>query len=361
MVVDPRFLRQSAAKARGESSMMGPGSSCGRCGYDVTGLPMAGRCPECGTPFGGDVLSMDPPADSEPSKPRGPRKSASQLRALPVLSATDEDLRLLARAATLMQVGLVGFALAMLAGWVFIVLRSQLWIRMDLGPFYAVLARYGAAAVLALLIWAAGQWLLTVHHAPAAAGTPSPFANMRTQRVRSLALLSRASPWAWLLVLATIGVSMLLGGPSDSDGKLVGYIASALVLLAGASMIPVCLALYDIAEFLRDDFATARFRTGVFAVPILCGGYALSMLTVEFFALLSSGTKGFGGLLLFFLTGIMFVPIFPFFVGVCSLGSSCRWAIRNKHERIEREKRFLERARRAAAKAAGEPVDDQPE
>ena len=26
--------------------------SCGGCGYDITGLPSAGRCPECGRPYG---------------------------------------------------------------------------------------------------------------------------------------------------------------------------------------------------------------------------------------------------------------------------------------------------------------------
>ncbi|MCE2968562.1 MAG: hypothetical protein ACK5Q8_06810 [Phycisphaerales bacterium] len=340
---------------------MAPGSSCDRCGYDVSGLPMAGRCPECGTPFDGDMFSGDSPDESAAAAPGGEqrrRKSAAQLRELPLMAASDEDLRSLSRAAILMQVGLVGFAGVMLAAWIFIVLRSQNWLAMDITPYYRTLARYMSAAGFLLLTWFVGQVLLTARRGVSGVGGVSPFAQMRSYRVRALAHLSVCAPLAWLAVMLAIGVSMWLGGPSDSAGRIASLIGAALVLLAGALMVPLCLVFFDLAEFLRDDFATDRFRTGVFAMPILCALYGASMLVVEGFSQFAGVTRGFSGLLLLFLTAILAIPVIPFFAGVCSLASSCRWAIRNKHERIEREKRFLERARRAAAKAAGEPLPD---
>jgi len=39
-------------------------SNCSQCGYDLTGLPRRGRCPECGAPFD----QAQPAADAQNAK-----------------------------------------------------------------------------------------------------------------------------------------------------------------------------------------------------------------------------------------------------------------------------------------------------
>lgn len=44
---------------------------CGKCGYEMTGLPQRGTCPECGNPYNvmaGSGLSGDARGERKPSK-----------------------------------------------------------------------------------------------------------------------------------------------------------------------------------------------------------------------------------------------------------------------------------------------------
>ena len=272
---------------------------CRRCGYNVRGLRLGGRCPECGTALGVG------------GRPRG----AAAINDAPV-----EHLSSLRTGSLLMLVGgPVGTA-----AFVAAVQAEQLV------SGNAFTRPIGLIATAGFLAWAVGAWLV---HSP----TPSP----QVTKARS--------PWRTtnrLLAFAPAVTCGCLHVQLSFGPRLEWLIAAAFMLLVSlAGFLSFCYYASSLCEWAGDDDTAERFRVSGFVAII--GGLLFGL--------------AFSGTLVFMIVngaGVLSIPaavVTGLLTAYCTWGAirclhalhaNFRWAIINRFESMAAAVRTADRIRR---------------
>ena len=256
---------------------------CVGCGYNLRGLPVGGRCPECGMPIASESRFDEPLAHSP----------------VEVIKA--------------FRLGCWFATVVMFSAAVTIVARSFRAV-----PAEAIAAILGVLAML----WLAATWMVTPSftiRAAAARGFGP------TSRLR---MAARALQFGWLACASCYALVALYSTQLGGWVGLVrlGMIVSAIVGFAGV----VCLGilLERLAEWARDDDAERALNLAVWGVPITT---SILFLNTSMF-LLS---------IVIALIWLMSVLAFPY--GMLSLSRSVSLSVSHAREYQNRERRRYER------------------
>ncbi len=272
---------------------------CRRCGYNIRGLRVGGRCPECGT------------AVRVVGRPRGEAA---------INDAPIEHLHALRTGSLLMLLGgPVGTAAFVVA------IQTE-----QISNGNAFTASIGLVATLGLLAWAVGAWMV---HSPA----PSP----RTGEARSAwQMTNRLLAFAPVVTCGCLYMQLFLGP------RLEWLIAAAIMLVVSlAGFLSFCYYASSLCLWAGDDETAERFRVSGFVAII--GGIL--------FGLAFSGTLVF---IIFNGAGVLSIPaacVTGLLTIYCtwgairclySLHANFRWAITNRFDSMDADVRIADRIRR---------------
>jgi len=272
---------------------------CRRCGYNIRGLRVGGRCPECGT------------AVRVVGRPRGEAA---------INDAPIEHLHALRTGSLLMLLGgPVGTAAFVVA------IQTE-----QVSNGNAFTASIGLVATLGLLAWAVGAWMV---HSPA----PSP----RTAEARSgWQMTNRLLAFAPVVTCVCLYMQLFLGP------RLEWLIAAAIMLLVSlAGFLSFCYYASSLCLWAGDDETAERFRVSGFVAII--GGILFGL--------------GFSGTLVFIIfngAGVLSIPaacVTGLLTIYCTWGvirclyalhANFRWAITNRFDSMDADVRIADRIRR---------------
>jgi hypothetical protein len=272
---------------------------CRRCGYNIRGLRVGGRCPECGT------------AVRVVGRPRGEAA---------INDAPIEHLHALRTGSLLMLLGgPVGTAAFVVA------IQTE-----QVSNGNAFTASIGLVATLGLLAWAVGAWMV---HSPA----PSP----RTTKARSAwPTTNRLLAFAPVVTCGCLYLQLFFGPRPE------WLIAAAIMLVVSlAGFLSFCYYASSLCLWAGDDETAERFRVSGFVAII--GGIL--------FGLAFSGTLVF---IIFNGAGVLSIPaacVTGLLTIYCtwgairclySLHANFRWAITNRFESMDADVRIADRIRR---------------
>lgn len=278
---------------------------CEACGYNLRGLRIGGRCPECGVSIRlGGASARDALSDAPLADVRRLRNGAHlAVACVPLLVAAP-----------------------------FVVL----WL--DAPP--AVIAPV-MAGVTAL--WWLSTWLTT------------PVMDTEGARARGLGPRSTVRRWArWLQLGWPAGwflLAVLISGPMAAAPALtVNALTVAIVVAATAAMIGLALhslLLRAIAEWCCNDFGLRMFELAMWGIGATLVLGLIAVLPPLRISSCAAAVSWTGGLI-------------AFMAGLLSLGRSLRWSHRHAEQRFDRDRRLRDRfATAATAATPREPIDDE--
>lgn len=281
---DPHNLRTAAASV----PRIADDRECAGCGYNLRGLPMRGRCPECGMPIG-DSSGVDEPLSLAPV-----RVILTFIRGCWAASI------------------ILALSVGMLAA-----LRFPDW------P--AGISRWSLVP-LSILWVGAVAWLTPAIALPQAASRGF----SRRSPTRRVA---RWAQWGWAVAAATrlLEHELSMTGTTATLTQ-AGLIIGVLTGLAG--MVALCVLLERLSEWTRDDHAQNLFNWAMWSIPITTGLVFIG-LPLGGNPILSRVSIGLSAL---WLVG---VGIFPY--ALLSLSSSVTLSVVHSYEHRQREERRAER------------------
>lgn len=332
MSIDPKWL---AEKHRGKT--IDKPRACA-CGYNLTGLQAGRNCPECGKviPFISGAIPGAPKFTSFPE---------------PVL-------RRVARATTLMSLGLTALSGGYYAVWFLAAFRIT--------GLFDLPRTVGTTMLLAIVLpgalaWALGAfWLCRRRRdqdVPFSAPTP---ADLLVGRPAWFGPLAWLSSLLWPLAAGLTAGSAIAGGHDDPTGLALAYAAAASAILASWGMSLIALVLRDLAHAADDDYANNRFHAMTLGGPI-AGTFMALIPMVPYILGLSLAFTSIAITLFSFLIA---TAIWHFNSAGWSLSSTCRWALGNAESAQDRDERFRAEAARALrasqGRARGAPKPGKP-
>ena len=289
--------------------------TCVKCGYNLRGLKISGRCPECGRLIQG--------------KKRAPRYT-DQLVHAPMVW---------------LEVFATGALVLFLSATAFMVL------------LVALLFVRGSAMLLILggvtLAWSFGVFLATRPR------PPLPATDIDTQREwRGLRLAARVTQVFWPL---TLGLGLFCNwvyNNSLSTGALYAAISCAGVslLIAVGGLAPLCVYLSHMADWAEDSSLADSFRGCAWTIGFC--GLIIGLSVLNGYTGILGGI--IGGVLATLLIAIVYMPPGYFLYCLFRLQSMARWAVWNHIAAEAKLDRFKARAQHAARKAAEAPTRFQP-
>lgn len=294
---------------------------CAKCSYNVRGLKIGDRCPECGTPIRGVALA----GRSE--------------------TMTDAPLRFLRQQAwgarAMLACGLVGVASGVVA--------TAFWY----SPSAAMLAAMiGAAAACG---WAWAVWRLTRPRQ-----SRRPRASDAAQEWKVLRALTRWSQVLWgvgaihVLMASTMAWGAAGLGAPPGSGVTVFLVLGGVFFVGGiAGIVPLAIYLSLLADWAQDTSLASRLRLLPFALVLAFPlAYLTAVLAIRFYlaraAVLTFSAMGVVAGVFLLVLGFLIVPFFQF-------ASVCAWAVRNCDAEMDRDRRLtakiVERIEGGRAKA----------
>jgi predicted Zn-ribbon and HTH transcriptional regulator len=278
---------------------------CRKCGYDLKGLRVGGKCPECGEPIRARRKSF------------GPREGT-------LSDAPPAYIRALRSGFWIMTAAVLGSLLGSIVSL-----------------FAPIIG--GALSVLAALSWVGGVWIISNPR-------PDPFPMLENPILDSARyrLIVRAAACAWPVSVIIGAVAEIAapvapapGTPAAPVSILFGVLI-ALRVLAGvasyAALIPICIFVGDMAFWMSDDSGGWRLRAAAWAMAIFG---TISMLGLG----LAGLGFGIGNVLLFGPPFIVFVAQIVFFWSVMGCASLASWVLRYQDQNEGRVERITERLR----------------
>jgi hypothetical protein len=301
---------------------------CPGCGYNLRGLKLGGRCPECGRTISGGQARGRFLDDLS----RAPMRYLGTLRA----------------GLALASVGLMLFTAAIVARFA--------------GAVPGPVAMAAAGAALAL--WAFGVHRATTKRVRTEQTAPD--ALLDSTRLRRAARIGAFFPLGALLftALAALAGAVLVApagqpaGTNPSGGSLVLLVGMAGLaaigwLAAFFALAPLGAYLSALADWAGEEGAAGRLRGACWAI-LLCGSLAVVLAGV---ALLPLGLQGLAAFLLPWLVLASGLGGLVVLVSILQLLRSVLWAIRNQRFTAGSFERTLERkARRFADAEADHPL-----
>lgn len=285
--IDPRQL---GAPTNG--SAISEDRSCPNCNYNLIGLKVGDRCPECGQPITGK---------------HGHIRFANDLTQAPV-----HYLKRLAMGAKLMVVGIMLVPLA------------------SLSLFFQYLLAAAVTLVIAASCWLAGVRIIT---APRVFSRPVTF-DPQKEWAR-LRIVNRAIQSSWLLGAVLSLQLVFLPNPIAVVGMLVFFMIGFL------SFIPLSVQIADLATWGQHSGLRDRIRASAWGVSF---GGAIIILAVMTYANLG----GLGKVITFFALLVFAATVaclLMFIVSIMQLAILCGWAVRNSYHQLSVDRRAADRLR----------------
>lgn len=316
MAVDPRELH-SAAKPKAVSR------PCAHCGYDLTGLDAAGRCPECG-------------AAIQAARSRG--RYVDNLA-----DAPPRYLRNLARA--VLALALLAIALPFCYVFAFRAVNPQ---APGIGPPLWRDPAFPAFALVLSALWLFIVWFVTAPRDKAEHTLPD--ATLDSRRFR---LTNRVLQAGWPLASALLlAVAPLSPGRLDDSLQLLSILA---LLAAFIGLGPLAYHLRALAAWAGEDRLAARYLAAAWGLAVCASlGLVLSAYNAVF-----AGNQGLLGILAGFASlfgalanGLAVIGHILFLICNIQLASTIRWALVNHRAAAERDARVAERKAREEADRA---------
>lgn len=307
--VDPRELASTAGGA-----VILTDRACPVCEYNLRGLRVGMRCPECGHPV----------------------KSISAVLEENFTDAPIGYLKSLRFAFALMLGGFLGTTLSIL-------IVSE----------FSQLAARGAA------LGCAGAWWLGVYIATEPRRRSDAPAGASANERRVLRAVNRATQGGWVvwLLIQILISTRLTAGTTPHTVAMVAATVVSLVALVG--LVPLLIHLMDFAHWSGNSELADRLRLCAWGLGIF-GSLQLLTPAIGAAAQVTSGILALPfAMLILVLPFTLFLFLASevlFLVCLFQLWHSARWAVRNWASAREKERRQRERAERIAASAAVAPL-----
>lgn len=297
-----------------EGELIREPTPCGKCGYDLRGLRVGTRCPECGQPVADGAVAA---ARREPEQ-----------FGRPLVEAPDWYLRSLQVAFTMMTLAWIPMP---------IVMTLEFFGFNPLGS----LSRFLVWCVLACC-WAGGV-LITLQPRPSSVRGKRGGVPIREHP--NLRLIVGLMQIPVVLIPITVWIASTGGGTS------MGYVNFALILMALGGYTPTALYFAKIAEWARDEGLSEKLRAYGWLSGIGLAGSIFVILSLEFATFLPVLPVISGFFWLFALV-ILFLSVILLTISTIRLMSMSRWLVINRHALLDRDARMIEKAHRQAAEMA---------
>lgn len=347
MVIDPRILKAKPL----QREKITDDTPCARCGFNLRGLAVWTRCPQCALPVPetlGDAPLPTPSAqrpddESIPALSNdSPFPKGDPLRPRPLLHFQNLSRAAKSRlgvAMTLVAVGATVMAGAMLLAWMMLFVRAQSWWSIDLRALERVVGVLACVVALpGVGLWVVGQWMLTPLKPPRpttveeAVATAGRLDGLMVDKSSNWPWVVRLAPTPWALALLCAGASALGEGVESSSGAPLMVAGLMLALFAGCTHAVTCLHLREVALVMSDELAARRCWESMLVLPAIMIVTALVLAPADVFSArlgvntaVSRGLLGVLTLIAFMGLGVW--PVCRFFVGLWSLAAACRASV----------------------------------
>jgi predicted Zn-ribbon and HTH transcriptional regulator len=285
---------------------------CDHCGYNLKGLPMGSKCPECGTPV---------------------RRVAANLNG------------------TIMDEAPTHFVRKLRFGFLF---ASTAIIMLIAGVFFSDLT-YVSIDILASLLWVGGIFLITL---------PRPNrANIRPDKILDndkFRMLVRALNVSWIAdALITAGIVSLQSTPNGGNAFVLGTLAvlGAIVsITAWICIIPTSVYIAEIAYWASNNPVANRLRGTAWFLAVL--GSIIAVFTgLEIMT--GNNVLGFLAAFMWMPMVVIFVAVIVYFISILQMTHVTHWVIKNQVHAAGSFERMEER-RKKEEQYKGRIVDDTP-
>jgi hypothetical protein len=304
--LDPRWLGTV-----GRGAVIEDDEFCAGCGYNLLGLRRTGRCPECGRA----IFDQHGFHQAEPIRTGPVLRDCGTL-----LEAPEPYVRAVAGGCVALMIGAAGIAAAL---------------GLMPTPFRPAGPLIGAASGL---VWAYGVMASTLPRA-----LPKKVDIDAQREWDGLRFAARLSQPCWFFGMLALGVA-LIGGrwlPWDAVRPALS-LAVAVLLVAAAGLIPLCVILSNIAFWAANSALGNQLRAcGVgltVSIPLAAGlGFAARTPGMAYAVGMSPRALG---TLLWILAGVAALPVAGLLWCILDVGSMGRWMHRSLAIARERVARF---------------------
>lgn len=260
---------------------------CRKCGYDLKGLRVGGKCPECGEPIRARKKSF------------GPREGTMS-------DAPPAYVKRVGLGFTLMSVGII---------------LSLLGVPIGCFVPYGLLG----AILLGSLFWIAGGWIITGPRPAEFREVHNPI--MDNPRWRTGVRVA-AAMWPGFLLLTGLAIATQSMGVL---GTVLLILAGIIGLLSLAGMIPISIYIAEIEFWMSDDTGGWQLRGAAWVLLVFGAAFLIASVTFKFVAVLC-------GVVLFATAAVLARHII-------GCASRARWILRYQDQNEGRVERITERLR----------------
>jgi predicted Zn-ribbon and HTH transcriptional regulator len=285
---------------------------CDHCGYNLKGLPMGSKCPECGTPV---------------------RRVSSKLNG------------------TIMDEAPTHFVRKLRLGFLF---ASSAIIILIAGAFTSNLT-YAYVDIVASLLWVGGIFLVTLPRPNR--GKIRPDKVLDNDKFR---MLVRALNASWIAdALITAGIISLQNTPNGGNAFMLGTLAvlGAIVsIIAWICIIPTSVYIAEIAYWASNNAVANRLRGTAWVLAVL--GSIIAVFTgLEMIT--GNNVVGFLAAFMWMPMLIIGIAVLIYFISILQMTHVTHWVIRNQVHAAGSFERVEER-RKNEEQYKGRIVDDTP-
>ncbi len=299
--IDPRTNRNV-----GQGELIQNSKPCRKCSYDLKGLRVGGKCPECGTPI-----------------IRSGQRFADNLTDAPI-----EYLRHLLLTS---------------------VILACAWLVIVVGAVATNVSQVIGAGVLAAasLAWWLGTMMVTV---PRKKGDHTlPDAILDSGNLR---LSIRVTAAAWPLFALAVFLTAVTAGPTPA----IAFVAMITIFAVASliSLVPLCVYLMGFADWSGDDGLSTRFNIAGWGIAVFGTVWFVGTVVGRMNPNILVGFFRLGSV---FATGLVILALLLLLLCLFQLANNARWAMANNIATAERDERIAERRAQRMAEIADHQYD----